>query len=57
MNVARGSDYLLTADRDITPAERAAAVHTVRRHSRSDEDLHLLLEALDLEPQPDEAPQ
>lgn len=56
MNVRRGSDYLLTADRDVTPAERAAAVHAVRRHSLSDEDLHLLLDALDLE-QPDEAPQ
>jgi hypothetical protein len=48
---ARGSDRFLTAARETTPAERAAASRLVLRHARNRDDLHLLLDALGLNTQ------
>lgn len=47
----RGSDKLVTAAREITPAEHVAASRLVQRHARDRDDLHLLLDALGLNAQ------
>lgn len=51
MNRARGSDRLVTAARQNSPAERAAASRLVLRHARDRQDLRLLLDALGLNTQ------
>jgi hypothetical protein len=48
---ARGSDRFITAARETTPAERAAASRLVLKHARSRNDLRLLLDALGLNSQ------
>ena len=44
----RGHDRLVTAARETTPAQRAAASRLVLKHARSRDDLRLLLDALGL---------
>ncbi|MGI5443357.1 hypothetical protein ACQEV4_40285 [Streptomyces shenzhenensis] len=51
MNVERGSDYRVTADREVTPEQRVAASRVVLRHARSRDDLHYLLDLLGLNTQ------
>ncbi|MFF9129156.1 hypothetical protein [Streptomyces sp. NPDC014806] len=48
MNVERGSDHLVTSQRENTRAERRDASRYVLRKARDREDLRLLLDALGL---------
>lgn len=48
----RGGPRLVTAAREITPAERAAASRLVLRQARDRNDLRLLLDALGLNEKP-----
>lgn len=48
MNRGRGSDQLVTAARQNTPAERVAASRLVLKKARGRDDLRLLLDALGL---------
>lgn len=52
MNVERGSDHLLTTDRDTTREQRVAASRFVLRKARDKDDLRLLLDALGLNNDP-----
>ena len=48
----RGGPRLVTAAREITPAERAAASRLVLHQARNHDDLRLLLDALGLNQHP-----
>lgn len=52
MNVERGSDQLVTADRESTREQRVAASRVVLRKARDADDLRLLLDALGLNDPP-----
>lgn len=52
MSVERGSDHLITAQRDVTREQRRDASRYVLRHARDRDDLRLLLDALGLNEKP-----